>query len=136
MVDASPRGGVQLRSLAGLVQHRYLTVRRAVVGAGRLLPPTDGVAVARFAQQQVGAPYATGALASMATASIIGGGQSGLNQRQQRAYYCSSLVVQAYAVAASLPIDVAPHHPCLPATLDQHTGFAPVPVRWNRVAAF
>lgn len=134
VIDALPNPhGVHVRSIRQYCETRMISVRRASVGYGRLLPRQDGQDIADFAYRQIGAPYAMAHLVRLALSWMGGQGSTFHHDPRARAFYCSSFVVQSYAVAASMRLDGPGCCPCLPATLDQHPDLVPVPVAWKRV---
>jgi cell wall-associated NlpC family hydrolase len=130
IIDAVPGAGVTRRSLLQYCNHRAISLRRGRVGHQMLMPSADGHAIVLAAQKAIGSAYHTADLWRLAGYWLRRRGPQFVQSTLARRYFCSGLVVQAYA-SVGLRLDGKGYRPCLPATFDSHAALVPVPIEWR-----
>ena len=119
MIDAAQGAGVQELSVWRYAGTRALQVRRV-----RRLSDRERVEVASFAVSQVGRSYNMLALA-------VGEHREVRSGENLDSYYCSQLVLESVADAASMDLaEYARHRPFFPPMMVDHPALEAVDVHW------
>jgi hypothetical protein len=135
VVDAMPRGGVQVRSLFEYCEKRATALLRLEIN-GAWLNEAQGREIVRKARTLVDTPYAFGNLIRLALARLaqmLRGKPTGGTSAPPKAsrLFCSSLVVVAYN-AINIQLEQDPDvAPCLPANLPSHASLWSQGTHWH-----
>lgn len=135
VIDAMPRGGVQVRPLLEYCGKRATALLRLEIN-GAWLNAAQGAEIVRRARKLVDTPFAFGQLIRLAAthlAQILGGAPAGGTPAPPIAtrLFCSSLVVVAYN-AINILLEQDPNvAPCLPANLPSHASLWSQGTHWH-----